>query len=235
MVIIETALVICKTLEDEVNLAIAKTGNTHQTYWIESGLHNYPDKLKIALQECIDSITGCDYIVLIFGLCGNALLGLKSRKAALVIPRVDDCISLFLGGNSKRRELENSARAYYLTKGWLRYENNIWKEYQRSLELYGLEKTRKIFGIMLKHYTHLVVIDTGAYDTTSFLEETRAIAAELGLEHAVIPGDLELITRAIKMDWEDGFVQIDPGREITLSDMGSCQNYIGQSISFPGS
>lgn len=223
-----TSIIACKTLEDEINQIIENSQRSYQIHWIESGLHNYPEKLRNEIQNTISAIKDSDYIVLIFGLCGNALLGVKSETAALVIPKVDDCISLFLGGNIKRRTLEDTAVAYYLTEGWLRYENNIWKEYIRSLEKYGLDRTRSIFGKMLKHYTHLVVIDTGAYDTKAFLEETKKIAETFGLKHKVVPGDLDLLGAALTENWSDGFAIIEPGRQVTLQDLGNCYDYISK-------
>ncbi len=226
------AVIACKTLEDEINLVIRQTGTNHQLFWIDSGLHNYPDRLKENLQQSISSVSGFDNIVLLFGLCGNSLIGLSSPDASLVIPKVDDCISMFLGSNSVRRELEKGFRAYYLTRGWLRYENNIWHEYERCLERYGQEKTRSIFRIMLKHYTHLVVIDTGAFDSEEFIAETKTIAQELTLEHKVIPGDLSLLRRALEQDWQSDFAIIKPGDKVSLPDMGTCENYIIQDQIF---
>ncbi len=225
-----TAIIACKTLEDEVNQVVEKTGIPYRITWIESGLHNYPDRLRDTLQQRIDSITDHDYIIMLFGLCGNALLGLKSSKATMVVPKVDDCISLFLGGNEQRRRMENSSKSYYLTKGWLRYENNIWQEYQRSIEKYGLEKTRSIFRIMLKHYTHLVVIDTGAYDAKEFMKETKGIAAELGLELKIIPADLSIMTEALNHNWDKGFALFKPGQKIMMQDMGCCSDSSGQGL-----
>ncbi len=219
----KTTVVACKTLEDEVTQALNKTGIDYPVKWIESGLHNYPEKLNKELQNSIDEITDSDYILLIFGLCGNALLGLTSAKATLIIPRVDDCISLFLGGNHKRKVIEEESKAYYLTKGWLRYENNIWQEYTRSVEKYGKERTKGIFATMLKHYTHLVVIDTGAYDTDLFLEEAKEIAAELNLELKVIPADLDLLKDALEQNWHKEFIVIEPGKTITMQDTGICR------------
>ena len=218
----KTTVVACKTLEDEVNQTLSKTGIDYSVKWIESGLHNYPEKLRDTLQNTIDDTTDSDYILLIFGLCGNALLGLTSSNATLVLPRVDDCISFFLGGNDKRKMIEEKSAAYYLTKGWLRYENNIWQEYTRSIEKYGKERTKGIFATMLKHYTHLVVIDTGAYDTDLFLEEAKEIAAELSLELKVIPADLNMLKDALKQNWHDEFIVIEPGEKITLQDTGIC-------------
>ncbi len=227
----KTAVIACKTLEDEVNRAIEEAGHAYQVHWIESGLHNYPDKLRDNLQECIDNITDKDFIVMIFGLCGNALLGLSSENATIVIPKVDDCISLFLGGNQNRRKMENKAKAYYLTKGWLRYENNIWQEYQRSVERYGAEKTRSIFRIMLKHYTHLVVINTGAYNTEDFIKETKEIAEALDLELKVVPAELGLLVDALDFKWDNDFAVIKPGEEITMQVMGNCVNLLSQDQS----
>jgi hypothetical protein len=137
-----------------------------------------------------------------------------------------------LGGNQNRRRLESKAKAYYLTKGWLRYENNIWQEYQRSVERYGAEKTRSIFKIMLKHYTHLVVIDTGAYDTEGFIKETKKIAEVLDLELKVVPAELGLLADALEFKWEDDFAVIKPGDEITMQSMGNCTNFLGQDQAF---
>lgn len=222
-----TAILACKTLEDEVEQAVKRTNHNYPIYWIESGLHNYPEKLKQTLQQTIDKICKYDYLIMLFGLCGNALLGLEAKNATLVIPKVDDCISLFLGGNEARRNMSKSSHAYYLTKGWLRYENNIWQEYQKSIEKYGLEKTRSLFKILLKHYTQLVVIDTGAFDTSAFTKEASLIANELGLDLKVMAADLSMIDRALQKEWGSEFAIIKPGDRITMQDMGSCVNYLG--------
>lgn len=78
---------------------------------------------------------------------------------------------------------------------------------------------------MLKHYTHLAVIETSAYDTESFIEETRQIADELNLKHQLIPGDLTLLQKALQADWTNNFALIRPGQKITLHNMNACKNY----------
>ncbi len=75
---------------------------------------------------------------------------------------------------------------------------------------------------MLKHYTHLVVIDTGAYDTDSFLAKAKEVADELGLELKVIPADLDLLKDALDQNWHDEFIVIKPGGKITMQDTGIC-------------
>lgn len=217
----KTTVIACKTLEDEINQAVEKTGKDYSMIWVEAGLHYYPDKLKATLQDTINSVKESDYILLLFGLCGNALLGLNAKAATLVIPKVDDCISLLLGGNEARKAIEHSSKAYYLTQGWLRFDINIWYEYQRTLKLYGPEKTRTIFKMMLNHYNHLVLIDTGVHDA-SFLEKTKMIAEELNLKHQIVPGDTSYLFAALKGEWGEQFLLIEPGQTVTPQLMGNC-------------
>ncbi|MEK7354055.1 MAG: DUF1638 domain-containing protein, partial [Chloroflexota bacterium] len=67
---------------------------------LDFGLHRTPEALKAKLQETIDLSAGFDTIVLAFGLCGQAVLGLQSKSSTLVVPRADDCIAIFLGSRA---------------------------------------------------------------------------------------------------------------------------------------
>lgn len=211
----------CETITDEVKLAARETNSTIPICWIESGLHNYPINLKQSIQSEIDRIDNVDAILLLFGYCGNSLLGLVPQKCRLVIPRVDDCVSLLLGGNAQRNTLNEQAMSYFLTRGWLSHENNLWSEYNYCLQKYGPERTRRIYHVMLHNYKRLNVIKTGAYSLDELLPLTDRIARELGLDHAVVEGSLDLLCLALKGEWNNRhFVIIEPGQEVTLYNLG---------------
>ncbi len=210
----------CETIADEVRLAAQQTDSLFPICWIESGMHNYPDKLRKYLQSEIDRIENVDYTLLLFGYCGNSLLGLVPHNNPLVIPRVDDCISLLLGGNERRNALNRKAMGYFLTRGWLSHENNLWNEYNYCIKKYGPERTRQIYHVMLHNYKKLNVIETGAYNLEELLPLTEEIARELALEHAVVEGTLDLLCRALQGDWNEQFIIIEPGHEVTLSSLG---------------
>lgn len=106
-------IVACRTIDNEAKKAIAETGVTHPVIWIESGLHNWPDKLRARLQEQISAIDNVEYIIMAFGYCGNSLLRIKSDNAKLVIPRVDDCISLLLGSYLRRQQMSGEMGTYF--------------------------------------------------------------------------------------------------------------------------
>lgn len=211
-----TILVACQTITDEVNKAIQETAFPYPVVWIESGLHNFPDKLKARLQDQLDKITNVQNIILAFGYCGNSLLGLSSGKARLIIPRVDDCISLLLGSYQRRMEIAKDSGTYFLTKGWLEYENNIVTEYERCVAKYGEERAIRVFKMMLEHYRKLVLIDTGAYCLDDCLKKSCALAKIFGLAHHTLPGSLTLIKKLLVGPWDNEFVVLEPGQVITM-------------------
>ncbi|NLA26520.1 MAG: DUF1638 domain-containing protein [Firmicutes bacterium] len=219
--ILNTVALACETIIDEINRSAAEINSKIPIRWIESGLHNSPERLRNHLQDEITTLESddLDYILLLFGYCGNALLGLVSAKCRLVIPRVDDCISLILGGNNKRNELSKKEMAYYLTKGWLRHDKNLWNEYHYCLRKYGQQRTHEIYRIMLGNYKNLNVIATGAYNLADILPQTKELAGALGLEHKVIDGSLDIIRKALLAEWDDDFAIIEAGDPVSLETL----------------
>jgi len=212
-----TIIIACRTIADELNIALKETGCEYPVLWIDSGLHINPESLKKRLQEELDSLKGIEQVLLAFGYCGNALLGLKANNFRMIFPRADDCITILLGSRDKRKEISGEMGTYFLTKGWLDYERNIWAEYRDSVKRMGREKTDRIYKLLLKHYERLGIIETGAYNLEDFLKTTEIISRELKLKHQVIPGTLAYLKKLLTGPWDSEFVLIKPGEEISIS------------------
>ncbi len=209
----------CNTIAHELNLAVKETEATHHILWIESGLHNYPNSLEDRLQEELDKLKNLDFVLLAFGFCGNAVLGLKTGNFKLVIPRADDCISLLIGSEAKRREISSNSVTYFLTKGWVDNEKNIWEEYKHTVKKYGQERADSLYKTMLNHYRHLGIIDTGAYNLQEFLPTSVAIARDLKLEHVIIPGTTDYFKKLLTGPYDDDFIVIGPQSEVSFEDL----------------
>ena len=110
----ESLIIICEVLKNEVNFIIEKMIKSNiiksmpEIIYVDSKYHNNPDNLKLKLQEIIDQNKEYERIILLYGQCGNAVLELKSDYSKLVMPKVSDCISLYLGGNDKRKQIKDS-------------------------------------------------------------------------------------------------------------------------------
>lgn len=228
-----TLVVACRTISDELNMAIRETGCNYPVLWVDSGLHVYPDSLRDHLQKELNRIGNVDLVLLAFGYCGNSLLGLTPPAYRMIFPRVDDCITLLLGSKERRNEISDEMGTYFLTKGWLDYEKNIWVEYQESIKRYGKVKTDRIYKMLLEHYKRLGIIETGAYELESFLERTKNIAKDLKLKHHVIPGTTRYLKKLLTGPWDEEFILINPGETVAMEHIygGIVQPAAGNMVS----
>ncbi len=211
------AVIGCETLKRELESAMNEVGVNYEIIWIEPGLHNTPKLLRDRLQKELDNIESeVEQILFALGFCGNSVVGLKPERSKLIIPRVEDCITLILGDDQKRKEVSKSGGTYFLTRGWLDSDKNIWNEYCQTVKKYGRKRTKELFDIMLKNYEQLGVVDTGVYDLGEFTDTTRKIADTLRLEHVIINGTLDYFKKLLTGPYDDDFVIIEPGVEVSL-------------------
>ena len=210
MIILErymkTQIISCKTIKLEVEKAMHETGCKFPASWIESGLHNFPDKLRRNLQETLDGINA-ERVLLVMGYCCNSLVGLKTRDFELIFPRADDCITLLLGSLDTRKMHE---RTYFLTKGWLDGERNVYEEYKYTIKKYGLEQGKEIMKMMLEHYEYLGIMNTGVCDFDELCEKTKKIAFELGLSLKTIEATDLLLKNLLTGPWANSEFHIIP-------------------------
>jgi hypothetical protein len=95
-------LIACATVIEEM-LAFLPEDVSSEV--LDFGLHLRPAELKKALQAKIDESSGqAEVLLLGYGLCSMAVVGLHATTAYLVVPRVDDCIAIFLGSCDAYKE-----------------------------------------------------------------------------------------------------------------------------------
>jgi hypothetical protein len=196
----KTVIIACRTLEDELRYAMKKTGVTYPVQWLESGLHEIPKKLNEKLQEVLDQIDA-QRVLLVLGTCGNAVLGIRTGDFELIMPRVDDCISLLLGSVRNRTAISDEYAAYFLTDGWMRGERNLWVEYQYTADKYGESEAQNIMNLIYRHYRTLALLDSGTVPIGPLVESTKIIADTLKLEQKIIPATISYIELLLTGPW----------------------------------
>lgn len=217
----KTVILACNTIRGELELAARRTSCGYDFVWVESGLHLVPGSLRKRIQEELDRLQGVDRVLLGFGFCGHAVADLESRQFELIVPRADDCITLLLGSAETRKRCSEEGGVYFLTKGWLEGEANIWREYQSTVGRYGQQRADRIYERLLSHYKFLGLIDTGAYELAALLPEVQRIAAALKLEPRVFGASAEYLDRFLTGPWDgDDFVVIPPNTRIEFSHLG---------------
>jgi len=186
---------------------------------LDFGLHTDPKSLKKAIQNVINSSApDVETILLGYGLCSQAVVGLKSGSRTLIIPRVDDCIAIFLGSAAEYQKQYHSAPGtYYLTRGWIESGDTPFSEYDILVKQYGDQTAQRIINKILKNYTRLVFINTGN-NLKYYREHARSMAARFNLRYEEIQGSDVMIRKMLYGPWNDEFVVIPPGKTVSFFD-----------------
>jgi hypothetical protein len=211
----ERTLISCATVAEELRqLGVSED----ELITLEFGLHAEPDRLREQLQSRINGIEGDADILLGYGLCSYAVVGLVSESHRLVIPRVDDCIALFLGSKREQmRRLSEEPGTYFLTKGWIEALDTTYAEFQRLKEKYGEKKAIFFTKRLLANYKRLALINTGNYRMEHFRTFARFMAAVLDLRFEEIPGSNRLLLKMLGSEWDSEFLVVEPGVEVQVS------------------
>ncbi len=215
-----TAVIACATVIEEM-MPHLTPDVTYEV--LDFGLHVNPDALRSTLQKAIDTASQtANRVILGYGLCSQAVVGLRANDCTLVVPNVDDCIGIFLGSDRAYREQARSAPGtYYLTKGWIEAGDSPFHEYDGLVQRYGEQKARSLMSRILKNYTRLALINTGQYELERYRDYCQRTAERFGLRYEEIPGSDALVKRMVHGPWAGDFVIAHPGDTITYLDFKS--------------
>jgi len=206
----------CAVMEQE--LRQFQNGQTEFKFF-DYGLHRTPENMAKSLQTEIDRASEGDYdgVVLGYGLCSNGIVGVQSQNKPLIIPRIHDCITLFLGSpESYREQSAKHPGTYYLTPGWIEKGQTPISKYESYAQSYDEETARWVLHEEMKNYTRIAFIDTGVYPLE--LEPYRKIAHQnaefLGINYEELPGSPLLFKELVCGPWGKDFLIVEKGQSI---------------------
>lgn len=208
-------IIACAVMRDELRAARERGDDVT---FLDYGLHNEPARLRAEIQREVDASNKCDVILLGFGCCGNGVVGVKARECPLVVPKVDDCIAMFLGSREAyEAQRKQEPGTYYLTKGWIEDGSDALKDYPLWVAKYGERRAKRLLNVTYRGYSRVGLIDTGAYDVGQFSDYANRLAALLDARSEVIQGSMRLFDGLTQKEWHEDFLVISPGDEIGRS------------------
>jgi len=236
-------VIACKVLYREISLLSATSEHIIDVSYLRQGFHDTPKVLQTLLQKEIDQLEAqedmysylppdgaheFDAILLGYGLCSNAVTGLKSTRYPLVIPRAHDCATLLLGSKEKYREVFDAASGglYWYSAGWL--ENAVMPSRGRVERLraeyeekYGEDNAEYLMEMeqnWLKEYKACAFIDWPAMDNRAHIAFTKDCADYLGWTYTQLSGNDSLLRDFLSGHWDDErFLVVPPGQSIGQS------------------
>jgi len=243
---LKNVAIVCDVMKQDLEKIVKdKKINNLDLIFMEQHLHNTPELMRQKLQEKVSSLNGCyDKIILGYGLCSNGVTEIVSGKHEIIIPKVDDCISLFLGSKEKYLEMfKKDPATYYFCKSWIEYagdpyrgyllwtgkEDQIPGQWIRAKEVYGSRRynegtARLLVGEMMKNYKRIVLINNNDIETIhrQYLEKmiiflNEVLERELVFEE--IPGSSKFLEKIVLLDIDEkNFLSFKPGQKITQKD-----------------
>ncbi|KPK61918.1 MAG: hypothetical protein AMK73_07260 [Planctomycetes bacterium SM23_32] len=226
-------VVACGVFEEELRAAAAGSANEVEVELLDAGLHAVPETLRLRAQQAIDAASDArryDAVCLSYGLCGRGTAGLISRELPLVIPRVHDCIAVFLGSaGAYAEQFARHPGTFYFTTGWYRhkahpertrmaaarrFDATTHPHYAELSRRYGRESARYVVEFLeswRRNYSRAALIDHG-FATAEHEEMTRAVAEAAGWDYERLPGSMALLEGLLAGEWDEAeFLLVPPG------------------------
>ena len=207
--------------------------------FLPGGLHARPDELKKRLQERIDHVSAGfrgERIVVGYGVCGLGTVGLHARHVPLAIPRVNDCIALFLGSDDAyRQQFARFPGTYYVSAGWVEEKAQPQRNEEAPIQCgpdcftlrqlvarYGEENAvaiRAFLNSWQRNYQRAAYIDTGVSGPRQdYARLAQAMAEEFGWKYEEIHGSHDLLYNLLTAHDSTDEVLLVPPHHVTVHD-----------------
>ena len=231
-------IIACSVLAKDIEGIAKNLPLTIGTHYLPAGLHERPDKLRRKLQAAIDRAANTgewDRIVVGYGVCGRGTVDVHAQAIPLAIPRVHDCIALFLGGDHRYQEqFKQYPGTYYISHGWYEAKSlsqaadrrHAWMGdtkvyFDELVQRYGLRHAEATFAFLnswRSNYQRAAFIDTGVDTHPAAEAYAENLAGQNRWRFEKIQGSTRLLQSLLsETETTDEILVVPPGY-ITVFD-----------------
>ena len=228
------AIIGCMVMNREISCLVSNSDHVIRVWWLRQGLHDTPDILRAEVQRLIDEVETensmlrehqrFEAVVLAYGLCSNGVIGLQSRSIPIIVPRCDDCISLFLGSAERYRLLfQKLSGVYWYNRGWIEQaftpsKENYARQREEYAELYGEDNADYLMECTngwIENYKSCAFITCPLGGCQVHEAYTKQAAKDFGWEFHKIEGSMEYLDALVNGPWDDDrFLTCPPDHRI---------------------
>ena len=202
-------IVSCSVMRPELE-AILRGNGAYELRYLDSRLHDTPKKIPALLQKEVDAVEPyASRIVLGYGFCSSGIAGVTAPQQGIYVPKVHDCIALFLG----------SVKSYYLTPGWMEEDRDPLGHMEKDyIPKMGRKRAELGTRLTFKNYTHIALIDTGVADVEPLRRVAMDNARFLEKEYEEITGTHEFFGKILFGPYDErDFLYFKAGETIAIS------------------
>ena len=182
-------------------------------------LHLYAEDIKReVVAAAMEIVTHVDYILILYGLCGNALGSIKELliNNKIKVPFdiltnekgeiMDDCICALIGSSENYlKELEQTTNIFFMTPGWAKHWPKLLEEKTRGLdskrivELSEMDVKEK-FNLALgsSDYKKVIGIELEFIRKSNFRARCKEFASHFNSEVVIREGTIDTLRNSFK-------------------------------------
>ena len=210
------ALVACDVMRSYLEKAQQAAGTAIPTFFLDRSLHVEPKRMQAAVLDQIQALDpSFDTILIGMGFCGGAWDQVVAPRK-LVIPRVDDCVSLILQGAGKPYE-PNMKEPWHL---YVHEGDESSLDVEKMMENLSRDPEYKdlpadlLRSMFFGNYRNVDIVDTGlggCYEE-GYVAAAQEVADQLGASLDFVMGSTELLEALVTGMWDHRFVVAEPGQ-----------------------
>ncbi len=208
----------CSSLELYIAAAQDAAGTDHPVVLMDRVYHSEPADMRAHLLAALDDLPEGVTVLAAMGFCGGSWDGVITPRT-LVLPHVDDCITLLMHTPARRGVDLKEPGHFYLVNDTQR-ELSPEIIYEDLREKYGPENGPYIFEDWFRNYTSVDVVDTGlnrCHDP-EYVDMARRNAALIRARGQYVPGSNVLQEKLLRGEWDEDFRVYAPGEKIAAVD-----------------
>ncbi len=188
-------IVACNVIKREIDKLLPNFPEVSQIIYLDGALHIDSANLKEAVKASVVAMEHTvDVVFLGYGYC-QSLKGIEEEfEIPVVLPQVDDCISLLLTPERYAEEIRREAGTWFITPGWAEINTEM---IIKGLQLdrvvkYGkdpMDMAKRLFT----HYRRGLIVDTGVEDDIDFMAKGKTFCRDFNLTMEKTSSDLTLL------------------------------------------
>lgn len=209
----------CSSLTKEILNVQKKLGTNYPVYYLDRKLHANPAEMRQEIIKTLNNLDNeVDTILVVMGFCGGSWENIKIDKK-IVIPHVDDCISLLLHtDDTPKINLKEQGHFYYRE---LNNKNNSLEAMKENLcKKLGENKGEELFKKWFSSIKNLDIIDTGIYDSydKNHLEQVHRDSELINAQVKHVKGSSIIIEKLFSKKWDNQFLILEKGKILLKDD-----------------
>ena len=213
-----TVIISCSSLKDYIEHAQRKVGTRYPVIYLNRLYHRDPTEMRAHILQALATLDPeVDTVLAAMGFCGGSWQEVQP-PCRLVMPRIDDCISLLLQTTDRPMfDLKEPGHLYVKDQDPTR--ENFHRIFDRMTEDLDENTKKSYHQDWMRHYHEIDIIDTGLNDCRrpDYVNTVRADADWLQADMDIVPGGTYLLEKLFAGRWGEQFLVFNAGQTIERS------------------